>query len=146
MTQAPLSPAREKALFLSLWGIIILVACLCWLWPTLRSAPATARLPTPEVELAKNITPLFDAVQITPTESIDFRASLHLNPEFAEGLQKLPEKERQLEISARFFSGETVLEEVKVPCLVRAGESWTTVQVPNPQRYHPKRVLLYLAH
>jgi len=140
MNPSKIPSTGEKTLFLSLWGIIILVVSMWWLWPQ----PVSNTISSPEIELARNITPIFSTAQVTPSATLaDFRVTLRLSEEYLKDLQG---ESKQLELGVRLLSEQSVLEETKVFCLLTPGEPLTHLSIPNPQRFHPKRLLLYLGH
>ncbi len=131
--------AAEKALFLTLWSIIIIGISIWVFWPK-----ASERvIPTPELELGKNVSPIFGSAFVTPTPNAEYHVTLHLLPEY---LTELGKEEKELELGVRFLGDTSVIEETKVYTRLRADEPIANIVIPNPKHYHPKRLLLYLAH
>lgn len=131
--------ASEKALFLTLWSIIIIATSIWAFWPKASERVIQA----PELELAKNISPIFQSGLVTPTPNAEYHVTLHLLPEY---MNQLGQEEKELEMGVRFLGETSVIEETKVYTQLRAAEPITKIIIPNPKHYHPKRLLLYLAH
>lgn len=100
-------------------------------------------MPTPDVELARNISPIFSQAVLTPTQAAHFQVSLGLTDDYR---AQLNDEGKRVELGVRMLSGQTVLEETKAECHAEKSAPFCQMVIQNPQRLHPKRLLLYLAH
>lgn len=129
----------EKALFVSLWGVLILGVALWNFWP---SEPETYEDPLPTIILANELTSWFQTAAVTSATATTYTIEIQFQQKYVESLDG---DKRKAHLAYHFMRETTVLSqgiaEVEIP-----PEGLIKLVLPNPNRVAARRIQLSLAH
>jgi len=132
-------PSSERALFFSLWLILILLFGIYKFRPR-----ELAQVPNePPVKVAIDLDGLLGKhryIRITPSEyELEFVVP-------AEYRARVGGDPKTLQLSYQLMSESGVLSSGVAPCVIHSKENTSRVVLRNPQRVSPKSVQIFLAH
>jgi hypothetical protein len=129
----------EKALFYTLWALIILATGLWKFWPTGISGPS---VPKPAVALRKDLHRLIASAEVTEVAAGHFLLTLNVSRAYQ---RLLKGEDKLIQVGYQLLRGRTLLYASAVAVRVESSEKEIMVTLPNPERVSPHIIQLYLA-
>jgi hypothetical protein len=129
----------ERALFFTLWGLILVCVGLWKFWPDSASLPPA---PFPSITLREDLHQLMTSALITEAAPGHFTVTLNVSDPYRARLQG---KDRQIQVGYQYLRERTLLSDGAVAVRLDPGESRMTITLPNPERVSPQTIHLYLA-
>jgi hypothetical protein len=130
---------QERTLFLTLWGILILVGLLWKFYPTLHWREPDSTI---AVELGEELHGRITTATVAASSPSQHLLSLHINDDYR---RKLPEDGHRVVLGYDLANEKRVLFTGAVTLDVGRGESDPPLVLPNPERVYTRRIRLYFA-
>jgi len=133
----PNSP-RERVLFFSIWGLLILGAAIYFCWP---KSPVITQT-TPDVILGSELASWFVQAKVTTVTTASFKIDVQLQDRY---VQDRSLDDREILLAYHFLGEQSVLAQGVIPVKIQP-KGLIQLEIPNSKHIAPRTIQLSLAH
>lgn len=126
----------ERALFFSLWTVLILGAAIWYFYPSSRP---TARDGSPEVTIAPEMKSWFSEARLALFEPPRYTVRLTPTPQY---LKTLKGEKRTIHLSYRLVSKDNNAQSGLVACVVDPEKPAVSIVISHPQPFQAKAIVI----